>query len=804
MIYRTLCSCLLLLCSLLCQQLFAIGEWQIYNGSSSFQQGTIFDNKIYALAGQSLCSFDLDDENHQFDEFSRITGLSGSAITYIQATRDGRYLCLAYANGDIDLLDGDGHIWNIPDLANKPLTESKEVTSIIEGEDNKLYLSGEFGFLRIDPAQKMILQAVQNRKEIDFAFHFGNYSYRVSHTLGLERCAATANEADLSHWQIAKVDGRSLKVIDAKVFESNGQLLCWLIGADTHIYQVAADGEISEVGELGQCQAIHPLHNLVLIAGNGFLALSDPIEQTFSVSRQQPYIACNQFFSDQDSSFYAIHDHYGILPCDVADYVPDANLSFQTDVDLALVPGGIGTYYLGSLQLDAQGDVVGIARRSPIGNAFSLTTSLGGCISRFYHQADRWINTDVQNIVSRLTYRASFNGLTSMAIDPIHEDRYAIGSWLFGLYIIDHDTLLCRYDEQNTGGGIQAFDPTYSSTRVNAVTYDDEGRLFFTNSLQDTILRCLTPEGEFIKYPNPGFSGVSDACRILLAQHDGIGLKWVLNDYGYQKSRIGLYYGEPTAAGAGNYQTAWFNQLVDQDNNEYLPNYIYTLCEDLDGRVWVLTNLGPFAIDHPDQTFNHAQQHPGQGKVRRVKIPRNDGTNLADYLMVSTDCSCMVIDNFNRKWIGTKGAGLYLLSADCITEIEHFDSSNSPLLSDDILDLCYDHDSGLLYISCEGGVLTYQTDAINGEDEMQGIYCFPNPVRPDYYGELRIMGLMNDSQVSITTANGNLIYHTQSQGATATWDLRTTDGSRVEPGIYLIHGIDSEGKNGKICKFLVL
>lgn len=793
------------------QRLHAIGEWKIYNGTSSFSQAVFFDDKIFAITGSSLCSFQPDEWSDGYAEYNRISGLSSSSVSRIYATRDSSYLCIAYVDGNIDILDTDDTIWNIPDLYSKALTESKEVRSIIEGDDGNLYLSGEYGFLQVCPGQKMVLQSVQNRKDIDFAFSFEGCLYRCSRQGHIEYCDTQTNAADIRNWHKVEGNANATIVNDAKVFSSAGKLYCWFTSADTHIYELTPDHKLSQVGGIGQCRTLYPLRDLVLVAGNGYLALTEPARRTFSLTYAQPFVSGTSFLSQTDTAFYALHDYYGIIDCQVTQYVPDVSLQLATDVDEHLTAQGIGTFYLGSLQLTSDHEVVGIARRSATAG-YAAATNLPGCISRFDFDQDQWHNVPIQQIVSRLDHRPNFNGLSSLSIDPLNDQRYAIGSWLFGLYVVDHDTLLCRYDETSSHGGVDQFDASFPSTRVTAVAYDDDGRLFFANAMQDTVLRCLTPEGRFYKYPNPGFSQVSDACQILIARHDQVGLKWVLNDYGFQHSRVGIYYDnglspEQLFSGSkphADYQTTWFSTLVDQDLNEYVPNYIYGLCEDLDGKMWVLTNFGPFVIEEPIAAFNYAQQNTGRGKVRRVKIPRNDGTNLADYLMEATDCTCMAIDNFNRKWIGTKGAGLYLLSADCITEIEHFSTDNSPLLSDNILDLCYDHESGQLFISCEGGVLSYQTDAIEGEADYSGIYCYPNPVRPEYGGELRIMGLMNDSQVSITTTSGELVYRTQSQGASTTWDLRTASGQRVDPGVYLIHGVDAQGKKGGICKFLVL
>ena len=810
LLHRFILTIILLLALCNVHTVYALGEWQIYNSTTSFVQGQIFNGRIYAIAGTSLCSFDMND-GHGYLEYNRISGLSSSSVSLIQTTRDSAYLCIAYSDGNIDLLDQHGRIWNMPDLLNKSLTESKEPHSIIEGDDGILYLSGQYGMLCIDPKQKMIIHSIQSRKDIDFSFSLGGYLFRCSKTGIIERTQSTANVSDQKQWIEVETDDEAFHVTDLKLFLSDGSYHCWLIGADGLLYELMPDASLTHIGGIELCTAIHPLRDLVLVSGSGYLALTDPAHPSFAICKREPFISCTDYFSDQDSAFYAMHSYYGFMPCSISECTPGASFVVETDLDDNYVSEGIATYYLSSLQITPEHEVVGVARRSAI-SGYTAATALGGCVSRFSMADDQWFNIPVQNIVSKLDYRPSFNGLTSLAIDPTNHHRYAVGSWLFGLYIIDNDTLLYRYDELNSEGGVQAFDPTFSSTRVSAVAYDDEGRLYFTNSMQDTVLCCLTPDGRFFKYPNPGLSQVADASRILLPQYSDIGLKWVLNDYGYQHSRIGIYYDQNIAPEhlfttnytEKQYQTTWFNTLVDQDQNEYLPNYIYDLCEDRDGSIWVLTNIGPFVIEDPVTTFNYAQQNVGRGRVRRIKIPRNDGTNLADYLMVSTPCTCMAVDKYNRKWIGTNGSGVYLLSADCITEIQHFTAENSPLLSDDILSLAYDEQSGLLFISCEGGVLTYQTDAIEGADDFSSLYCYPNPVRPEYSGELRIMGLMDDSTVSITDATGNLIYRTQSLGTTAVWDLRGNDGSRVAPGVYLIHGISADGSQGNIIKVLVM
>ena len=58
--------------------------------------------------------------------------------------------------------------------------------------------------------------------------------------------------------------------------------------------------------------------------------------------------------------------------------------------------------------------------------------------------------------------------------------------------------------------------------------------------------------------------------------------------------------------------------------------------------------------------------------INHLKVPRNDGTNLADYLLDNTDVTCIAVDGSNRKWIGTSTSGVLLVNEDGSEIIEQF------------------------------------------------------------------------------------------------------------------------------------
>ena len=133
-----------------------------------------------------------------------------------------------------------------------------------------------------------------------------------------------------------------------------------------------------------------------------------------------------------------------------------------------------------------------------------------------------------------------------------------------------------------------------------------------------------------------------------------------------------------------------YNSFVNQDGLSYSPAFVNCVCEDREHHIWVGTNIGPFMIKSDEV---------GQEKVTfyQVKVPRNDGTNYADYLLNNVYINHIDIDGGNRKWFATNGAGAFLISADNITQIENFKEDNSYLLSNIVNSTAINQKTGKIY-----------------------------------------------------------------------------------------------------------
>ena len=215
--------------------------------------------------------------------------------------------------------------------------------------------------------------------------------------------------------------------------------------------------------------------------------------------------------------------------------------------------------------------------------------------------------------------------------------------------------------------------------------------------------------------------------------------------------------------------------------------------------IWIGTNVGPLVLENTEINNN-------ESTFTQVKVPRNDGTNYADYLLANIDITSIAIDGGGRKWMGTNGNGVYLISEDNMTQIHHFTRSDSPLLSDNILSIAINGKTGEVFFATEEGLCSYQSDATEAQEKMtkDNVYAYPNPVRPDYTGLITIVGLSYNADVKIVTSNGILVNEGTSNGGTYTWNGCDQNGRKVASGVYMVETATNSGSKGTVCKIAIV
>ena len=243
-----------------------------------------------------------------------------------------------------------------------------------------------------------------------------------------------------------------------------------------------------------------------------------------------------------------------------------------------------------------------------------------------------------------------------------------------------------------------------------------------------------------------------------------------------------------------------YTTFVNEDGTRLEPTGVRCVAEDKDGNIWIGTSVGPVMLPANDI------DNGSNSVLQQIKVPRNDGTNFADYLLGGADINCIAVDGGNRKWFGTNGNGVYLISADNMTQLQHFLSSNSQLLSDNIEAITINDETGEVFFGTDNGLCSYMSDATATSATMNKntVYAYPNPVKPDFTGLITVTGLTMNADVKIVTANGTLVAEGTSNGGTFTWDGCDDSGKRVASGVYMVQTATSDGKKGTVCKIAIV
>ncbi|MFT5595503.1 MAG: ligand-binding sensor domain-containing protein [Flammeovirgaceae bacterium] len=306
-----------------------------------------------------------------------------------------------------------------------------------------------------------------------------------------------------------------------------------------------------------------------------------------------------------------------------------------------------------------------------------------------------------------------------------------------------------------------------------------------TNGYADKPLAVLRPDGSWDSFSLEGNFDAGDILTRMIVSQEGD--LWMLDNRG------GVVAFSPTREeGSDN------PQLFKSGNgNGGLPvDEVFSIAEDLDGEIWVGTSDGVAVFYSPFDAFSN-----DPSDARQILVEQ-DG--IFQFLLEAQSISAIAIDGANRKWIGTFGSGVFLLSEDGTEQILRFTADQSPLFSDVINDIVVDNETGEVFIATVEGILSYQGDATGGEASNECLTVYPNPVRETYSGPVTIEGIMRNSDIRITDMRGNLVASLVSNGGRAIWDGKNLNGERVATGVYFALVSSESADSQCVSKILMI
>ncbi len=370
-------------------------------------------------------------------------------------------------------------------------------------------------------------------------------------------------------------------------------------------------------------------------------------------------------------------------------------------------------------------------------------------------------------------------------IDPVDKNHFFVSTWGKGLLEFRNDAVVNQFTEKNSP--LQTIIPGQPFVRICGMAMDRDRNLWITQTEVPGSIKILKPDGTWIV--NPVTINAPTIGDIIITRTDK---KWIVLPRGQ-----GLFVLDDKKTPEYFDDDVYKKITVTTSDNEII-SYVSCIAEDLDGNIWVGTDQGPVIYYNPDKIFD------SDIKAFRIKIPRNDGSGLADFMLGTETITSIAVDGANRKWVGTLSSGSYLLTQDGTAQITSFNENNSPIFSNSVVSVAVDGKTGDVWFATTRGVISYRGEAISGLERFTDVYAFPNPVREDFTGNVTITGLMKDTRIKITDISGNLVYSTVSDGGQATWDLTTYNGRRVATGVYLAFCASSNGSSSCVIKILVV
>lgn len=744
-------------------------RWTIYAAYHDASKCVSVGSKIYVLSDGGLYSYDYEDMDVVTYDKSGV--LSDNGIFDISYCSEEKTLVIVYNNGNIDLLYDDGSVYNMTDFKNK--TAGDKTINDIYVNGKNMYMSTNYGLLIVDIAERIFSKTYTLDYEINSVAVDGNFIYAATDN-GVYKGNTADNLQDKSKWSVI-----TKNAID-EFIDFNGKL-----------YSLTSSGVFSIDKSTFAMTNISKFSAKYWSICNDMLLLSDA-SSLYSVGTDGKMTLLDG--KGIRTADYAGNTYWCACGTDGLKGMSLKDGKFTENVS-SVIPDSPMRNYSYFLRMTPEN------RLLVAGGSFNYNgQSFPGTLMKYENQS--WTCFDEETPIATVG-KSLYVNVTDIAQDPNDSEHHFAGSASDGIFEFKDYKMVNHYDYRNSP--LQSILP--SSSRPNAyvwitgLEYDKDGNLWMLNNQTDTIVRILKNDG---KWAALYYSEIKDIPTLDQVLFDNRGWAWINcrrttnNPVNY--AGVFCVDTKGTLENTADDSRKFITRFSNQDGVAYSPDLFNCIAEDLDGNIWFGTDKGPFVTYSPEDVFDNGFY------FTQVKIPRNDGTNLADYLLSDVNITCITIDGGNRKWMGTSGNGVYLLSSDGIEMIEHFTTENSPLISDNIESIAIDGSTGEVFFGTDAGLVSYLGTATDpaGSLSDDNIKVYPNPVRPEYTGRIYITGLMRDTDVKIVSASGYLVNSGTSVGGEYTWDGKNKGGKRVASGVYYVLAADAEGNSGAVAKILVI
>jgi hypothetical protein len=750
---------------LISQFFFAQQNNQLWKGYFSYNEivdvdsGTdaVFAATQNAVFSKAITSSDL-------KIFNSINGLKPESITTIHHSQTANKTFAGNTNGLLLIINSDGSVSTKVDIINEvPVPPNKKKINDFYEHEGKLYIATDYGISVMDVATSefiitYFIGTSGEETEVLQTTVLNNQIYAVTRNFGIRKGdLANPNLYDFSQWQ----------TFDAGfwggIVTFNNQLVAMNSDSRTYRYTGSAFQQVLNQNQAGLKIKTNG-SELIVTTQNHVYVLNQAYSQIAHITQIPNYTSVFKAATVVSGIIYIGTEKDGLF---------STALTNPTTFEAMSPNGPIRNYifrvkkapnYLWAVYGDYTRDY----------NPYALD-EFG--ISKFSN-VNGWELIPYEDLFQA-------KSISDIVINPNNPNQVYATSYFSGLLKIEGDNIEL-FNNTNTGpNGLESLvvsgSPSYIDIRINSPAFDKDGNLWLTNAFVEKAIKVLRSNGQWQSYNLAEVAPTVSTGRYGPMAVDKNRTKWVptLND--------GLI------AFNENYNNKFI--VISTTNGNLPDNDVRCVAVDNRNQLWIGTYAGLRTVS--------VDRFISSDELTTNAIIIQEG-DLAQELFYQQTILDIAVDGANRKWVSIADGGVFLVSSDGQETIYRFTKNNSPLPSDNINDIEIDGVSGEVFFATDKGMVSFLGTSTKPSDSLSDVFVYPNPVRPNFVGTVKISGLTDKANVKITDIEGNLVYETTAAGGTIEWDTKAFGKYKVASGVYMIFVASEDATDSTVKKVMII
>lgn len=225
-------------------------------------------------------------------------------------------------------------------------------------------------------------------------------------------------------------------------------------------------------------------------------------------------------------------------------------------------------------------------------------------------------------------------------------------------------------------------------------------------------------------------------------------------------------------------------------------------------KLWIATDSGLRVLDDYENLYSDNLK-----PAEKIVFEEN---GEAKELLPEAKVYDIEVDGIGNKWFATS-QGVVFTTPNGDKTLALFNTTNSPLPDDNVVDIEIDETNSKVYFATGKGIVIYNSGVASYGTVVSEVIAYPNPCIQNKLGHDHITivtknnnGLPKGTNIKIIDVSGKLVYETnttesqQSFGGKVIWDKKNLKGTKVVPGVYIVLVSSPDGTQQTSTKIAII